>query len=137
MTVSISPAQPKDAAHIAALHVQAFSSNVLMRAIYPTPAIWTALQSTAEQKFTADMQDPKMTVLVAWYMDEAEMGEQGQGKIVGYAVWCHPVSAEEKGWKPPAWRLPEGTNWSVLRPWLAAAGKVSHEVIGDIPHYGG
>jgi hypothetical protein len=137
MTISISPAQPKDAAHIAALHVQAFSSNVLMRAIYPTPAIWTAFQSSVEDKFTADMHNPNITVLVARYIDEADIRKERQGKVVGYAVWYHPVGAEEKGWKPPAWKLPEGTDWSVLRPWLAAAAKVSHEVIGDTPHYGG
>ncbi|KAG9191857.1 hypothetical protein G6011_10591 [Alternaria panax] len=135
MTVSIAPALPDDAPHIAALHVQAFSSNVLMRAIYPTPAIWTAFQNSVEEKFTADMRDPNMTVLVARYVDEAETRKQERGVVVGYAVWCHPVRAGEEGWKPPAWKLPDGTDWSVLRPWLAAAAKVAHEVIGERPHY--
>ncbi|CAN9109141.1 unnamed protein product [Alternaria alternata] len=133
MAISITSAEPKDAPHIAALHVQAFSSNVLMRAIYPTPAIWAAFQGSVEEKFTADIHDPNMTVLVARHTDEAGTGEQG--KIVGYAVWCHPVRTEGTAWKPPAWKLPAGTDWSVLRPWLAAAGKVSREVIGDRPHY--
>ncbi|KAI4667978.1 uncharacterized protein J4E78_001799 [Alternaria triticimaculans] len=135
MPVSISPAQPKDAVDIAALHVQAFSSNALMRAIYPTPAIWAALQGCVEEKILADMKEPKITVLVAKHTDEAEVREE-QGKTVGYAVWCHPIKAEEQDWKLPTWKLPEGTDWNVLKPWLAAAGKTVEEVIGHTPHYG-
>ncbi|KAI4681059.1 uncharacterized protein J4E88_005564 [Alternaria novae-zelandiae] len=134
MPVSISPAQPKDAVDIAALHVQAFSSNALMRAIYPTPAIWAALQGCVEEKILADMKEPKITVLVAKHTDEAEVREE-QGKTVGYAVWCHPIKAEEQDWKLPTWKLPEGTDWNVLKPWLAAAGKIVEEVIGHTPHY--
>ena len=135
MPVSISPAQPKDAVDIAALHVQAFSPNALMRAIYPTPAIWAALQGCVEEKILADMKEPKITVLVAKHTDEAEVREE-QGKTVGYAVWCHPIKAEEQDWKLPTWKLPEGTDWNVLKPWLAAAGKIVEEVIGHTPHYG-
>jgi hypothetical protein len=135
MTVSISPAQPKDAVHIAALNAQAFSSNILMRAIYPTPAIWKAFQGYFEQKCLADMQDVKTTVLIARYIDDAEV-EDAPGKIIGYAVWHHPVRAKEKDWNPPTSRLPEGTDWSVLRPWLAAAEQIAEEVVGDTPHYG-
>jgi hypothetical protein len=136
MSISISLAQPEDAIHIAALHVQAFTSNVIMRAIYPTSAIWTAFQGYVEQRFLADIEEPKITVLVARHIDEADVKKE-QGRIVGYAVWCHPVKAEERGWKPRTRKLPEGTDWSVLKPWLAAAEKVAKDVIGNTPHYGG
>ena len=58
-------AQLFDAPKIAALHISAFTSNKLMRAIYPTPQIWDAFQSSVEKKITADIRDLHTTVLVA------------------------------------------------------------------------
>jgi len=147
--ISLRPAQPLDGPKIAALHRSAFSSNKLMRAIYPTPQIWTAFQSAAQEKVTADMKDPYTTVMVAVAKrsasepgsegrteKEAAQGKVGKGdEIIGFAVWIHPTPSNQEP-TLPSWNLPEGTDWGVLRPWKEAAAKVASNVIGEKPHYG-
>ena len=142
-------AQLFDAPKIAALHISAFTSNKLMRAIYPTPQIWDAFQSSVEKKITADIRDLHTTVLVAIakgtapepvteeQTEKEEMeGEVEKGdEIIGFAVWIHPTPSN-KGFTPPSWNLPEGTDWSVLRPWKDASASVASDVIGERPHYG-
>ncbi|CAE7175369.1 GNAT family acetyltransferase [Pyrenophora teres f. teres] len=142
--VYLRPAHPLDAPKLAALHTSAFSSNKLMRAIYPTPQIWTAFQSAVEKKMVADMYDDHTTVMVAVAKRvaseagaerEAALLEIGKGdEIVGFAVWIHPTPSKE-GFIPPAWNLPEGTDWGVLGPWKDAAEKVASDVIGESRHY--
>ena len=147
--ISLRPAQPLDGPKIAALHLSAFSSNKLMRAIYPTPQIWAAFQSAVQKKITADIRHPYTTVMVAIARKsasepgserrtekEAAQGEGGKGdEIIGFAVWIHPTPSNQEP-TPPSWNLPEGTDWAVLRPWKDAAAKVASDVIGDRLHYG-
>ncbi|RMZ73417.1 hypothetical protein GMOD_00007925 [Pyrenophora seminiperda CCB06] len=147
-TISLRPARPLDIPKIAALHVSAFSSNKLMRAIYPTPQIWTAFQSAVERKMMADMQDSHTTVMVATAgnfaselatergtVEKVAQGEtEKRDEVVGFAVWIHPTPSSEES-TPPSWNLPEGTDWGVLGPWKDAAGKVASDIIGERPHY--
>jgi hypothetical protein len=127
MSFRIDKARPEDVPQIAHLHVEAFASNALMQAIYPTPEIWKELEKATEVKILADMKHPSISVLVAQ--------EDGR-KVVGYAVWTHPLQSNEHQTPLPAWELPEGTNWDVLRPWKEAAAKAADVVVGDMPHYG-
>jgi hypothetical protein len=130
MFFHIEAARPEDASVIAHLHIEAFTSNALMRAIYPTSEIWEGLEKATKEKLTADMEHPKVTVLVARYKQEASED------VVGYAVWAHPIHTDEPHTPLPSWKLPEGTNWEVLGPWKEAAAQVAEAVIGDRPHYG-
>ncbi|KAI0571429.1 GNAT family acetyltransferase [Pyrenophora tritici-repentis] len=143
-SISLRPAQPTDAPGLAAIHTSAFSTNKLMRAIYPTSQVWAAFQSAVERKMMADMHDAHTTVLVATAKRfssgfgaerEAAQGEvEERDEIVGFAVWIHPTPCKE-GFTPPAWNLPEGTDWGVLGPWKEASEKVASHVIGERPHY--
>ncbi|EUC36168.1 hypothetical protein COCCADRAFT_88948 [Bipolaris zeicola 26-R-13] len=141
MAIRIYPATPSVAPRLASIHVSAFSSNRLMRAIYPTPAIWAAFEHAVEEKLIADMLDERTSVMVA---QSAETEKDGRGEIVGFAVWCHacPEDKEEerssnvkKTYTAPRWNLPEGTDWEILNAWRAAAAKVAEHTIGDCRHY--
>jgi hypothetical protein len=130
MSFHIEVAQPEDASAIAHLHIEAFSSNALMRAIYPSPSIWQGLEKATREKILADMEHSKLTVLVA------RRKRKGSEDVVGYAVWAHPIHADEPHTPLPVWKLPEGTNWEVLGPWKETAAQVAEAVIGNRPHYG-
>ncbi|EUC43989.1 hypothetical protein COCMIDRAFT_99410 [Bipolaris oryzae ATCC 44560] len=140
MTIHIYPATRTVAPRLASIHVSAFSSNRLMRAIYPTPAIWAAFERAVEEKLIADMLDERTSVVVA---QSTDMAKGSGGEIAGFAVWCHacPEDEEErssgmkKTYAAPRWNLPEGTDWDILNAWRAAAAKVADSTIGDCRHY--
>jgi hypothetical protein len=118
----------------------AFGTNALIRAIYPTGAVRKGLAHAVEMKALADIQDPHITVLVAHYLEHRETpldpaSPLTTSPIVGFAKWVHPVRPEDD-YTPPPWKLPEGTDWDVLKPWIAAAEKAEETVIGQTPHYG-
>lgn len=58
------PAKWEDASRIAAIHMAAFGPNAMLHAQFPTPAIRKGLQTCIEEKALADMDGPKITVLV-------------------------------------------------------------------------
>jgi hypothetical protein len=130
MSFRIDKARPEDAPQIARLHVEAFASNALMQAIYPTPEIWKELEKATETKTLADIQHPNVSVLVT--RDDSEE----LGHILAYAVWTHHTHPDEHQTPLPAWNLPEGTNWAVLRPWKETAARAAEAVIGNTPHCG-
>ncbi|KAJ6195251.1 acyl-CoA N-acyltransferase, partial [Bipolaris maydis] len=141
MAIRVYPATPSVAPRLASIHVSAFSSNRLMRAIYPTQAIWTAFECAVEEKLIADMLDERTSVVVA---QSTDMEKDGGGEIVGFAVWClacveekedERSSGGKKTYTAPRWNLPEGTDWDILNAWRAAAAKVADSTIGDCRHY--
>lgn len=58
------PAICEDAARIAEIHMAAFKDNAMLRAQFPTPTIRKSLQICIEDKTLADINDPKISVLV-------------------------------------------------------------------------
>ncbi|USP74662.1 uncharacterized protein yc1106_01936 [Curvularia clavata] len=143
MPIHICPATPSLAPRLASIHVSAFSSNRLMRAIYPTTAIWAAFERAVEEKVIADMLDERTSVIVARSTGQKE--EEDEGEIVGFAVWCHASATKEEekkspdgsaeAYTAPAWNLPEGTDWDILNAWRAAAAKTAEMVVGDGRYY--
>ncbi|KAF1829954.1 acyl-CoA N-acyltransferase [Decorospora gaudefroyi] len=131
MPFHIVAAKQEDAAQIARLHVQAFTSNVIMQAIYPSPSIWQELEKATETKILDDIEHPQTTVLAALDVDETSSAS----KVVGYAVWSHPVYKDTAALDPTRWKLPPGTDYNVLGPWRAETAKVADCVIGRIPRY--
>ncbi|KNG52207.1 gnat family protein [Stemphylium lycopersici] len=126
MQITISPADTSHAPLLAELHTTAFSTNRIMRAIYPTAAIWTAFQSAVEKRMRRDIADERTSVIVARVSHERSVGEGDVGA---------EEDEEERGGE--IWSLPEGTDWTVLTPWKEAAANVAEAVIGDREHYGG
>jgi hypothetical protein len=62
--LQLRPATHKDAARIAEIHMAAFKQNAMLHALFPTPAIRRSLQIEIEDKAQADIDDPKISVLV-------------------------------------------------------------------------
>jgi GNAT superfamily N-acetyltransferase len=140
MSFRLATAQPKDAAAIAEIHMGVFGTNALIRAIYPTEEVREGLAKAVEMKALADIQDPHITVLVAHYHEHAGTAVDHacpptSSPIIGFAKWVHPVRPEDE-YTPPPWSLPEGTDWAILTPWIAAAEKTEEAVMGKTPHYG-
>ena len=145
MPIKISPADVTHAPLLAEIHTSAFSTNRIMRKIYPTAAIWTAFQSAVEKRMRRDIADERTNVIVARVSNETGVEEgKEEGDIVGFAVWCYFPGEEkadgkakgEETYKAPQWSLPEGTDWTVLTPWKNAAAQVAEAVIGNREHYG-
>lgn len=62
-------ATPGDAPRIAEIHMAAFGSNAMLHAQFRAPVIRRGLQISIENKALADIEDPKVTVLVVTYCD--------------------------------------------------------------------
>jgi GNAT superfamily N-acetyltransferase len=130
MTFHLTTAQPENAPRIAQLHIDAFSSNALIRAIYAADTNLTGLRKAVELKAVADMQDEKTTVLVARCNKTIS-----EDSIIGFAKWTHPIHSHEK-YTPPKWNLPQSTDHDILGRWKKEVEKVESKIIGDEPHYG-
>lgn len=67
----------------------AFQHNAMLRAQFPTPTIRKSLQACIEDKALADIDDPKITVLVVTISN-------GKGKS---PCNCHGFKTFVSGWK--------------------------------------
>ncbi|KAH8901507.1 putative GNAT family acetyltransferase [Thozetella sp. PMI_491] len=120
-----------DAPRIAEIHMAAFSSNAMLHAQFPTPEIRQGLQRSVEAKARADIDDPRTTVLVVL---SSAGSEQGDGIIISFAKWCHPVLPGED-YVEPDWIWPEGTDLTILDAWTAKTQEAQRGTLGDTPCY--
>jgi hypothetical protein len=148
MPLKLCTATPADAPRIAEIHMLAFGSNKMLRAQFPTPAIRAALQKCIEDKALADIEDPKISVLVVRELlsEEQEVvkderGDVGmgevvpkEGKVISFAKWSHPIEEGENYVEPP-WVWPEGTNLEVLENWGREIDEAYDRVLGATPCY--
>jgi hypothetical protein len=154
MMFQLELAQSDDATRIAEIHMNAFGSNALIRAIHAADEDLRDLFKAVENKALADMRDVKTTVLVVRHVNgntvnsEIDMSGAGpgnevdntvtrdaRGDVVGFAKWTHPIYPSDD-YSPPLWNLPESTDLEILRPWRIQVEKVEEEVIGQTPRYG-
>ena len=149
MPLKLCTASPADAPRIAEIHMLVFGSNKMLRAQFPTPAIRAALQKSIEDKALADIEDPKISVLVVRELlseeQEAVKDERGnvgkggevvpkEGKVISFAKWSHPIEEGEDYVEPP-WVWPEGTNMEVLNAWGEKIDEAYEKVLGTTPCY--
>jgi hypothetical protein len=154
MTFQLELARPDDATRIAEIHMNAFGSNALIRAIHAADEHLKDLFKAVENKALADMQDVKTTVLVVRHVDGSTVNsgtnvsgagpgnevdntivKDAKGDVVGFAKWAHPIFPSDD-YSPPLWNLPKSTDLEILRPWRVQVEKVEEEIIGHTPRYG-
>ncbi|KAI1655135.1 putative GNAT family acetyltransferase [Daldinia decipiens] len=146
MPLSLSAAEPADAARIAEIHMAAFGSNAMLLAQFPTPAVRDALKKSIELKALADIDDPKTTVLVvrdsslelgsnsAISTDNERTRGRRKEQVVAFAKWAHPVRLDEDYVEPP-WIWPAGTNLVILNDWAKKAEAAQSRALGNTPCY--
>ncbi|KAI1415437.1 putative GNAT family acetyltransferase [Hypoxylon sp. FL1857] len=147
MPLILVAAEPADAARIADIHMAAFSSNAMLLAQFPTPAVRNALKESIELKALADINDSKTTVLVVRDSDSttsintAEPGgdeqnpdRRGLGEAIAFAKWAHPISTNED-YTEPHWIWPAGTDSKLLRDWANKTEESQKHAVGDSPCY--
>ena len=119
----------EDAARIAEIHMAAFKDNAMLRAQFPTPAIRRSLQTCIEDKTLADINDPKIAVLVV-----TTSNIKDKELVVAFAKWSHPIFPGEDYVESP-WVWPDGTDLDTLRAWTAKAAEAESRSVGDSPCY--
>jgi hypothetical protein len=149
MPLKLCTATPADAPRIAEIHMLAFGSNKMLRAQFPTPAIRAALQKSIENKTLADIEDPKISVLVVRELlseeqnvvkdEKGNVGKGGEvvpkeGKVISFAKWSHPIKEGEDYVEHP-WVWPEGTNLEVLENWGKEIDEAYERVLDVTPCY--
>jgi hypothetical protein len=147
MSFRLDVAQLDDANQITQIHMDAFSSNVIIRAIHHIDSDLKDWRASVHKKNVTDIHDARTTVLVVRYNEadtteatwslngySAESG-RNSGEVIGFAKWTHPFRPED-GYTPPPWEVPKSTDQSILRPWLDQVNKVQAEIIGQTPRYG-
>ncbi|KAF2823966.1 acyl-CoA N-acyltransferase [Ophiobolus disseminans] len=139
-------AQPDDAPRITQIHMDAFGSNAIIRAIHTAAdKDLKDLRNAVEDKLLADMRDARITVLVVRDVKADKAGkvevsavngnnDADARNIVGFAKWIHPYYPQDN-YSPPLWSTPKSADWKVLRPWLDEVIKVEEAIIGQTPRY--
>jgi hypothetical protein len=145
MSLALYPAVSADANRIAEIHMAAFASNVMLLAQFPTPQVREGLRESIKLKVLADINDPKITVLVirdklsvsdgphatSAYLETEETNE---GKVIAFAKWSHPIQKSEEYEETP-WIWPAGTDMEVLESWGRATDEAQERTVGDQPCY--
>jgi len=112
------------AQRIADIHMNAFGSNYMLLAQFPTPAVREGLRQSIFRKAIDDINDSKTTVVLVKDGDE----------IISFAKWVDPIR-EGESYEEPPWHWPEGTRLDILDDWTGRVEKASDEVLGSRPHY--
>lgn len=131
MSPRICLATPADAPRIAQIHMAAFADNAMLQAQFPTPSVREALQKSIERKALADIDDPKISVLV---VKDSQLQLESDHEAIAFAKWTHPVFKGETYAESP-WIWPEGTNHDVLAAWTRSTEAAEEHVLGGSPCY--
>ncbi|KAI0550666.1 putative GNAT family acetyltransferase [Xylaria curta] len=160
MPLELYPAVPADAGRISEIHMAAFASNAMLLAQFQTPEVREGLRESIRLKALADIDDPKISVLVirdiprnfdtstmrgveddGYYpsemsriSDACDSEENQIGKVIAFAKWSHPVGKDEDYEEAP-WIWPPGTDMNILEGWGRAAEEVQEQLMGDQPRY--
>lgn len=122
---------PEVAVRISEIHMAAFSSNAMLLAQFPTPAIRSALRDTIKKKAIADINDAETAVLL---VIDSELPEEGGKNSISFAKWVRPHD-ESEDYEEPAWEWPPGTDLSLIGEWTAKVEGASERVLGKRKHW--
>ncbi|KAI1753984.1 putative GNAT family acetyltransferase [Xylaria castorea] len=151
---------PTDAGRISEIHMAGFASNAMLLAQFPTPEVREGLRESIRLKALADIEDPKITVLVVrdilqpsdtsvmrgaedgnFYYSEmnrmlngCDSEESQMAKVIAFAKWSHPVGKDDDYEEAP-WIWPPGTNMNVLEGWGRAAEEIQEQLMEYQPCY--
>jgi hypothetical protein len=90
MVLQLSPATAADVDRIAAIHLAAFDSNVLLHAQFPTPSSLAALRSILSNDMLHTIQEGETSRKVVLVVRDSAAGDQ----IIGFAKWDLPGLAK-------------------------------------------
>lgn len=124
MCLRLSPACESDAPRIAAIHMAAFGSNLLLRVQFPTAAIRAELEIAIAEKALADIRDTQRSILV--------VRDDHRNETISFAKWSLPVFKSET-YKETPWRWPVGTNLAVLDAWTEKVERAAAKVLDGRP----
>lgn len=132
MVLRLSAAIAVDVDEIAAIHLAAFDSNVLLHAQFPTPASLDALRSYLSQDILASIrggEECKKAVLV---VRDTEAGD----RIISFAKWDLPgLAADSKGLQGPDITCIKGCKKEYLEEYVTKAEDAKTRVIANTPCY--
>ncbi|KAI1423333.1 putative GNAT family acetyltransferase [Xylaria sp. FL1777] len=157
MPLKLYPAVSADAGRISEIHMAAFASNAMLLAQFDTPNVREGLRESIRLKALADIDDPKISVLVVReipsdsdaseltgveagnYRQSGLIGERRRegipaGEVIAFAKWSHPVGKDEE-YEETAWIWPPGTNMEILDSWGKATEEGQAQAVGDHPCY--
>lgn len=132
MSLQRAEAIPADAQKIAEIHMAAFGANAMLRAQFPTPSVRAALKEAIRTKTIADIQDPRITVLVV--RDPGIRRPHTVAEVIAFAKWSHPVLPGE-GYTEAPWIWPEGTDHAILAIWTKKMEDAQERATGGRPCY--
>ncbi|KAG9246208.1 hypothetical protein BJ878DRAFT_302493 [Calycina marina] len=95
---------PDVATRISEIHLEAFSSNLLLLAMFPNQAVRSAPRGTKSQKAIADIRDPKISVPI---IVDMQLPKEEDRNIIHLL----PIYSSALG----VWRSPVAANISHLR----------------------
>lgn len=116
MALTLAPATITDASRIAAIHLAAFSTNAMLLAQFPTPAIRAALQTCLAQLIVDAVGASGQEVLVV----------RDGVKVIAFAKW--DLAGLETEGEEPWW--PKGTEIEVLRGWVERVESAQRRFLG-------
>lgn len=132
MVLQLSAAVAADVDEIAAVHLAAFDSNVLLHAQFPTPACLNALCTYLSQEMLASIQGREQPGKAILVVRDTEAGS----KIISFAKWDLPdVHSKSQALDVPDVTCIDGCNKEYLVLYAERAEAAKARVIGDSPCY--
>lgn len=123
----ISPASSQDAKRIAAIHLAAMNSNILLHVQFPTPQSLVNLEAFLADYTLSQLRDPTSGVLVA--------RDPVSQEIVSFAKWDFPEISDAVKEETETFKWSEGCCQQYLDDYAALAENAKKRAIGDLPCY--
>ncbi|KAF8858065.1 hypothetical protein BDZ45DRAFT_591659 [Acephala macrosclerotiorum] len=132
MVLRLSAATAVDVDEIAAIHLAAFDSNVLLHAQFPTPASLDALRSYLSQEMLASIrggEESKQAILVV-------RDTEASDRIISFAKWDLPDPGyDSKDLQVSDITCVEGCKKEYLEEYVTKAEDAKRRIIGNSPCY--
>ena len=123
----VSGATEEDATRIAAIHLAAMDSNILLHVQFPTPQSLVNLESFLADYTRLQLRDPLSAVLVA--------RDPISQEIVSFAKWDLPQGPDAVKEETETFKWSKGCCQRYLDEYAALAEGAKKRAIGDLPCY--
>lgn len=120
---------------IAAIHLAAFSGNLMLLAQFPTPAARKALLGYLARKTEEQVRSSQTHVLIVRDSDKRVDGSSELKDIIAFAKWEGPAEENASENEDVRLRRSEGADVNILNGWAEEIKKASERVLGKEAHY--
>lgn len=124
---AISAPSEGDASRIAAIHVAAMNSNILLHAQFPTPKALRNLEGSLASLTMSQLKDPKVGVLAAHHAQSRE--------IVSFIKWDLPALEGNLDDEMEEFKWSDGCCQEYLDEYASFAEEAKQRAIGDLACY--